>query len=36
MLDKQARRFQIELAMAALALGSGALAYFLARGPTTR
>lgn len=36
MLDKQARRFQIELAMAALALVvSGALAYFLARSLTT-
>ena len=36
MLDKQARRFQIELAMAALALAvSGALAYFLARSLTT-
>ncbi len=35
MLDKQARRFQIELAMAALALAvSGALAWFLARSLT--
>ncbi len=35
MLDKQARRFQVELAMAALALAvSGALAWFLARSLT--
>jgi two-component system sensor histidine kinase UhpB len=35
MLDKQARRFQVELAMAALALAaSGALAFFLARSLT--